>query len=132
MHRRLRHHASCLVGQWLRVARSDLERRSTALHTPVASRWCKSDGFGSDSLRDSFSWPVLIVRSDSRLVPIWAEQFGAHHLASHHIIQRHGLFTIIVLGEAVLSASLMTVVDTRTFDGERAAIAVGATIASFT
>ncbi len=66
-------------------------------------------------------------------VPLWAERKGATTWHPHHIAERYGLFTIIVLGEAVLASSLaiQALVNTRTFDGERAAIAVGAIVALF-
>lgn len=118
-----------LVGQWLRVARSDLERRSTALRYAIGVTLVQIGWVWFGFVRDSFSWPVLIVLAILELiVPIWAERSAPTTWHPHHIIERYGLFTIIVLGEAVLSASLaiQAVVDTRTFDGERAAIAVGA------
>ncbi len=118
-----------LVGQWLRVARSDLERRSTALRYAIGITLVQIGWVWFGFVRDSFSWPVLIVLAILELiVPIWAERSAPTTWHPHHIIERYGLFTIIVLGEAVLSASLaiQAVVDTRTFDGERAAIAVGA------
>ena len=39
------------------------------------------------------------------LVPVWAERPGADAVASRHIAERYGLFTIIVLGESVLAAT---------------------------
>jgi low temperature requirement protein LtrA len=78
---------------------------------------------------DSFSWPIFIaLAAFDLLVPAWAERKAPTSWHPHHIAERYGLFTIIVLGEAVLASSLaiQTVVDTRSFDAERAAIAVGA------
>ncbi|SDM56380.1 Low temperature requirement protein LtrA [Lentzea albidocapillata subsp. violacea] len=40
------------------------------------------------------------------LVPAWAEKSGATTWHPHHIAERHGLFTLIVLGESILAATL--------------------------
>jgi low temperature requirement protein LtrA len=95
------------VVQWLRVARDAPECR------PGALRY--AGGFG---ILQSL-WVILILWSPSwfvlgfmalfaleLIVPIWAER--ASHIPFHpeHIAERYGLFTIIVLGEAILSASL--------------------------
>ncbi len=123
-----------LVGQWLRVAYSDPDHRQTAIRyavgvTAVQVGWVL---FGFE-LR-TFSWPIFIFLGlMDLLVPIWAERAGGTTWNPHHIADRYGAFTIIVLGEAVLSTSLavQSVVDTRTFDGERAAIAIGAILSLY-
>lgn len=40
------------------------------------------------------------------LVPWWAERAGEISWHPHHITERYGLFTIIVIGESVLAATL--------------------------
>ncbi|MCX2952688.1 low temperature requirement protein A [Lentzea sp. NEAU-D7] len=40
------------------------------------------------------------------LVPAWAEKASATTWHPHHIAERHGLFTLIVLGESILAATL--------------------------
>lgn len=40
------------------------------------------------------------------LVPVWAERDEATTWHPHHIAERHGLFTLIVLGESILAATL--------------------------
>ncbi|MGW6445121.1 low temperature requirement protein A [Lentzea sp. NPDC055074] len=40
------------------------------------------------------------------LIPAWAERTGATTWHPHHIAERHGLFTLIVLGESILAATL--------------------------
>lgn len=118
-----------LCGQWLRAALSD------PAHRPAATRYA----FGIAMLQvawivfafvlETYSWPVfLLLAILELLVPAWGERTTPTPWHPHHIAERYGLFTIIVLGEAVLASSLaiQSVVDTRTFDGERAAIAVGA------
>ena len=39
-------------------------------------------------------------------MPVWAERAGATPWHPHHIAERYGLFTLIVLGESVLAATL--------------------------
>jgi low temperature requirement protein LtrA len=39
-------------------------------------------------------------------VPAWAERAGATPWHPHHIAERHGLLTIIVLGESILAATV--------------------------
>ncbi len=39
------------------------------------------------------------------LVPAWAERASATTWHPHHIVERHGLFTLIVLGESILAAT---------------------------
>jgi low temperature requirement protein LtrA len=118
-----------LCGQWIRVAWSDPE------HRPAAKRYA----FGVAAVQagwvlfgfvlNAFSWPIFVLLAVlDLLVPAWAERTTPTSWHPHHIAERYGLFTIIVLGEAVLASSMaiQAVVDTRTFDGERAAIAIGA------
>lgn len=40
------------------------------------------------------------------LIPAWAERTTATTWHPHHIAERHGLFTLIVLGESILAATL--------------------------
>jgi low temperature requirement protein LtrA len=99
-----------LVGQWLRAARSDPQRRATALRYAA--------GVGAVQvlwllrLAVPESWPVvpvfvmLVVLELA--VPIWAERApgGPTTYHPHHIAERYGLFTIIVLGESVSAATV--------------------------
>ncbi|GAA0544515.1 low temperature requirement protein A [Paractinoplanes ferrugineus] len=99
-----------LVAQWLRASRSDRPRRDVALRyalgvTVVQLLWILR-------LWAPESWPVLpvflvLVLADIA-VPIWAERAagGPTTYHPHHIAERYGLFTIIVLGESVASATV--------------------------
>lgn len=49
-------------------------------------------------------WVVFMI--GELLVPAWAERSGATTWHPHHIAERHGLFTLIVLGESILAATL--------------------------
>jgi low temperature requirement protein LtrA len=99
-----------LVFQWLRAARSDHQHRATAMRyaigvTVVQVLWLLR-------LAVPESWPlvpvflVLVVLDVA--VPIWAERAkdGPTVYHPHHIAERYGLFTIIVLGESVSAATV--------------------------
>ncbi|KOV84489.1 low temperature requirement protein A [Nocardia sp. NRRL S-836] len=49
-------------------------------------------------------WVVFML--GELLVPLWAERESATTWHPHHIAERHGLFTLIVLGESILAATL--------------------------
>jgi low temperature requirement protein LtrA len=120
-----------LVGQWLRAAYSDPEHRPTALRYAVGTTVAQIGWVLFGFALNSFSLPLYIALALFDLaVPAWAERTAPTTWHPHHIAERYGLFTIIVLGEAVLASSLaiQALVDTRTFDGERAAIATGAIV----
>jgi low temperature requirement protein LtrA len=118
-----------LVGQWLRAAYSDPGHRQTALRYAAGETLVQVGWVLFGFVLSSFSWPLFILLAGLDLVvPVWAERKRPTTWHPHHIAERYGLFTIIVLGEAVLASSLaiQSIVDSRSFDGERAAIAVGA------
>lgn len=123
-----------LVGQWLRVAYSDPDHRPTALRYAIGIAVAQVGWVLFGFVLDAFSWPIFIALALlDVLVPVWAERRGATTWNPHHIADRYGAFTIIVLGEAVLATSLaiQLVVDARSFDGERAAIAIGAILSLY-
>jgi low temperature requirement protein LtrA len=105
-----------LILQWLRAARSDVAHRRCALRYAegvsvlqlawiallfVPSAW-RLAGFGALVLAEL-------------AVPIWAERVAHTTWHPGHIAERYGLFTIIVLGEAVLATS--TAIQTATDNG---------------
>ncbi|TXG86334.1 MAG: low temperature requirement protein A [Thermomicrobiales bacterium] len=123
-----------LVGQWVRAGYSDPERRPTALRYAIGVTLLQAGWIWFGFVKESFSWKVFGVLAALELfVPIWAERKAPTTWHPHHIAERYGLFTIIVLGEAVLGTAIaiQSVVDTRTFDGERAAIAVGSIVSLY-
>ncbi|RZQ63032.1 low temperature requirement protein A [Amycolatopsis suaedae] len=94
------------VTQWLRAARSDPARRVTALRyaggiTVVQVLW-----IARLWLPDSLLVPsVLVLFLVELAVPVWAERAAGTTWHPHHIAERYGLFTIIVLGETVIGAT---------------------------
>lgn len=96
-----------LVGQWLRAARSDPARRPCAHRYAVGVSVCQAGWVGL--LFASPEWALRgfpAVAAAELLVPVWAERACATTWHPAHIAERYGLFTIIVLGESVLAASV--------------------------
>jgi len=55
---------------------------------------------------DSSPWWFLVIALADLSVPLWAERTGTTAWHPHHIAERYGLFTIIVLGESVLASTV--------------------------
>ncbi len=95
-----------MVVQWLRAARTDPGCRPAALRyvagiSIVQILWIVRLG-----LPESMGVPSFFVLLLAELaIPVIAERRGPTSWHPHHIAERYGLFTIIVLGESVLSAS---------------------------
>ena len=101
-----------LVAQWLRAGIEYPAGRRTAF------RYAGGVGVlqlgwiawlvlsATDVLPPSARGPVFAVLVVLELsVPRWAERTGSTNWHPHHIAERYGLFTIILLGESVLAAS---------------------------
>ncbi|MDS0137787.1 MULTISPECIES: low temperature requirement protein A [unclassified Amycolatopsis] len=95
-----------MVVQWLRAARSEPECRPAALRYAagiavvqvlwIARLWVPGTA-------GAVAFVVLVVAELA--VPVWAESRGGTTWHPHHIAERYGLFTLIVLGETILSAT---------------------------
>lgn len=95
------------VTQWLRAAYSDLEHRPAALRyavgiVSVQIAWIILIFLPKNILVPGFFTLVVV----ELLLPIWSEQPSPTPWHEHHIRERYGLFTILVLGEAILSTSI--------------------------
>jgi low temperature requirement protein LtrA len=100
-----------LVAQWLRAARSDVQRRKTTTRFAIGVvslqvLWLLRLFIPAGS--DLFVPSVLALMILELAVPIWAERApgGPTTVHPHHIAERYGLFTLIVLGESVASATM--------------------------
>jgi low temperature requirement protein LtrA len=98
-----------LIALWLRAARSeqDAARRSTALRyafgvAVVQVGWLALLFVPAESWL--YGWCVLAPAE--MLVPAWAERARTTTWHPHHIAERYGLLTLIVLGESVLAATV--------------------------
>jgi low temperature requirement protein LtrA len=96
-----------LIALWLRAAASDPERRQTAsryaIGIAVSQVAWVSMIWIPDGARSAI-FPMAIVVE--LLVPIWAERPKWTTWHPHHIAERYGLLTLIVLGESVLASTL--------------------------
>jgi low temperature requirement protein LtrA len=123
-----------LVTQWLRAARDDPDRRITDVRYAIGVGVCMI-GWGLRLLLPegwSFAAFLVLVAAEL-LVPVWAERTGATTWHSRHIVERYGLFTLIVLGESVLAASVafQTALDAGQALGDLVGIAVGGLLIVF-
>ncbi|MFI5061799.1 MAG: low temperature requirement protein A [Actinomycetales bacterium] len=96
-----------LVSQWVRAAIEHPEGRSTALRyaigiTVVQVGWVSRVLFAADW---GF-WTFVVLAVLDMSVPLWAERTRMTSWHPHHIAERYGLFTIIVLGESVSAATV--------------------------
>ena len=96
-----------LVSLWVRAAGADPANRRTALRSAASlavlqAGWLLLLTASVDVGRVGF---VVLVALEL-MAPVWAQQAGATGWHPHHIAERYGLFTIIVLGESVLSATI--------------------------
>ena len=96
-----------MIGQWARAAHSDPEHRQTAIRYVVGVGlvqvcWLLRLLLPHDLALAAF---FLLVVAELA-VPLWAERPNMTPWHPHHIAERYGLFTIIVLGECVLAANV--------------------------
>ena len=94
-----------LVAQWLRVGVEDPASRRTALRY-AAGISVLQVGWVALLLVAPVVQPVFFVVLVvlELAVPRWAERARPTNWHPHHIAERYGLFTIILLGESVLAA----------------------------
>ncbi|SDZ12554.1 Low temperature requirement protein LtrA [Amycolatopsis xylanica] len=96
-----------MVSQWLRAAVTDPPCRTTALRYAggialVQILWIARLALPDSVLLPSFFLLVLLEFA----VPAVAERTGRTSWHPAHIAERYGLFTIIVLGETILAATM--------------------------
>jgi low temperature requirement protein LtrA len=95
-----------LVTQWLRAARGDPAGRRTAVRFAVGVSACTVGWALVLVVPDTWRLPVFLVLVVAEVsVPVWAERARNTPWHPHHIAERYGLFTLIVLGETVLTST---------------------------
>ena len=97
------------VAQWLRAAAQSPQCRKTALRYALGVLlaqvcWLILLIFP----KQYWWWAYTFAVGFELLVPMWAERAGMTSWHPHHISERYGLFTIIVLGESILAATNAT------------------------
>ncbi|TXS40900.1 low temperature requirement protein A [Streptomyces sp. uw30] len=97
-----------LVTQWLRVAgSSDGPERRMALRYAGGVLLCQIGWVGLVVLpEDVRPWVFLVMATLELCVPPFAERVHPTSWHPHHIAERYGLFTIIVLGETIAAATV--------------------------
>ncbi|MGH2392341.1 MAG: low temperature requirement protein A [Candidatus Limnocylindria bacterium] len=97
-----------LVAQWIRAAREDPGGRSVALRFAVGIGLIQLGWVARLAIGPPWDVPATLLLILGELaIPVWAERSG-RPTPWHpgHISERYGLFTIIVLGECVLAATI--------------------------
>ncbi|WP_405820629.1 low temperature requirement protein A [Streptomyces sp. NBC_01390] len=97
-----------MAAQWLRAARAaDGAERTTALRYAGGVLLCMVGWLGLVVLPESGRpWVFLVMALIELAVPLYAESGFTTPWHPHHISERYGLFTIIVLGEAIAAATV--------------------------
>ncbi|GGM07055.1 low temperature requirement protein A [Nakamurella endophytica] len=113
-----------MVVQWLRAARSDPAHRGTAARYAAGVLAVQVGWLVRLSLpHDWWLWTFGVLVVVELAVPAWAERRIRTTYHPRHVSERYGLFTVIVLGEAVTAAAgaVESAVDQ---DGHRAELTV--------
>ncbi|MBT2452635.1 low temperature requirement protein A [Streptomyces sp. ISL-43] len=124
-----------LTAQWLRAAAGESgEARAAALKYAVGLVLCQAGWvallFAPDG---SKRWLFLLVAMAELLVPVLAERGHQTPWHAHHIVERYGLFTIIVLGETIAASTVAvkSAIDEHEALGELLPIAAGGLLIVF-
>ncbi|MFF7321947.1 low temperature requirement protein A [[Kitasatospora] papulosa] len=123
-----------MVTQWLRAARSDPEHRDCCMRYAVGILVVQIGWVARLALPDDWGLPLFAVLVVAELaVPVWAESAGNTTWHPHHIAERYGLFTLIVLGETITAATVAvrTALDDETALGDIATLVVGGLLTVF-
>jgi low temperature requirement protein LtrA len=124
-----------MAAQWLRVARSsEGPERTTALRYAGGVLFCLVGWLGLLVLPEGGRpWVFLVMAVLEMCVPRYAEKGFATSWHPHHISERYGLFTIIVLGETIAAATIAvkTGVDENDALGDLLPIAAGGLLIIF-
>ncbi|MEU6595218.1 low temperature requirement protein A [Streptomyces sp. NPDC046881] len=124
-----------LASQWLRVARSATGgERTTALRYAYGVLLCQVGWLGLVLLPEpTRPWVFLVMAIVELCVPLYAERAQETSWHPHHIAERYGLFTIIVLGETIAAATVAVKsgVDEHDALGELLPIAAGGLLIVF-
>lgn len=97
-----------MSAQWLRAARSaEGAERTTAVRYAVGVLVCQVGWLGLVVLPEpARPWVFLVMVAVELCVPVYAEKDFSTSWHAHHIAERYGLFTIIVLGETIAAATV--------------------------
>ncbi|MFF2485633.1 low temperature requirement protein A [Microbacterium sp. NPDC058062] len=96
-----------MVAQWLRAAASDPDSRQTALRMAAGVSVVQVLWVARIYLLDDVAqfWTFFVLVVLELLVPVWGEASGRTAWHPHHIAERYGLFTLLLLGESLLASA---------------------------
>jgi low temperature requirement protein LtrA len=123
-----------MVTQWLRAAHSDPERRRCCVRYAVGILIVQIGWVARLALPDDGGLATFLVLVLAELaVPVWAESAANTTWHPHHIAERYGLFTIIVLGETITAATtaVRSALDTDAALGDIATLVIGGVLTVF-
>ncbi|MEV0025978.1 low temperature requirement protein A [Streptomyces atroolivaceus] len=123
-----------MVTQWLRAARSDPERRRSCVRYAVGILIVQVGWVARLALPEEWGLPTFAVLVLAEIaVPAWAESAAMTTWHPHHIAERYGLFTLIVLGETMTAATaaVRTALDDEAGLGDIATLVVGGVLTVF-
>ncbi|MFJ9962683.1 low temperature requirement protein A [Streptomyces avermitilis] len=124
-----------MIAQWLRAARAGQgAERTMALRYAGGVFLCQVGWLGLLILPEhARPWVFLVMALLELSVPVYAEKDFTTSWHPHHIAERYGLFTIIVLGETIAAATVAvkSAVDEHNALGELLPIAVGGLLIVF-
>lgn len=96
-----------MASQWLRAAKGDQEGRATAVRYAVGICLAQVAWAGLLFVPKEWWLPGFVLCALAELaVPLWAEHDRQTPWHPHHIAERYGLFTLIMMGENVLGATI--------------------------
>jgi low temperature requirement protein LtrA len=125
-----------LAVSWLRVARDEPAVRVRCLDYAAGVAVMQMLWFGRLALPETLgqaAFPLLVL--GELAVPMWAERAAPRPIFhAEHIQERYGLFTIIVLGESVLSAAtgFQTALDEAGLTVDLVTVGIGGLLLAFT
>ncbi|MFN0180103.1 MAG: low temperature requirement protein A [Gemmatimonadales bacterium] len=123
-----------MVTQWLRAGAADPATQATARRYAIGIAVVQVGWVALLLVPPGWGLPGFLILAAAELaVPVWAERAALTPWHPHHIAERYGLFTIIVLGESVLAASraIQVVIDAGALTGEMIAICGGGLLIVF-
>jgi low temperature requirement protein LtrA len=95
------------ISQWIRAGRGDPERRVTARRYVIGIGLVQVGWLARLALPTTEGWTTASFAAlavAELAVPTWAERASRTAWHPHHIAERYGLFTLILLGELVAVA----------------------------
>ncbi|MGP3686663.1 low temperature requirement protein A [Streptomyces sp. IBSNAI002] len=97
-----------LTAQWLRAAAGESgAARAAALKYAAGLVICQAAWVALLFAPDDWKrWLFLVVAAMELMVPVIAEHGHQTPWHAHHIVERYGLFTIIVLGETIAASTV--------------------------